>query len=78
MKKFFSTLVSELKSDWLEWLKRFGPALLAYLFVRAIYGDTAGAVGAGILLLNSEIVRPLREILTLVRDRAPEGGAGKG
>lgn len=63
MKKF----LSEWRSDLLESLKRFGPAVLAYYFVRAIYGETAGVVCAGFVLIESEIVRPLREILTLLR-----------
>lgn len=74
MKKF----LSEWRSELLESVKRFGPAVLAYIFVRAIYGETAGIFCAVFVLTESEIVRPLREILTLVRDRAPEGGAGKG
>jgi hypothetical protein len=63
MKKF----IGSLGSDLLEWIKRFGPALLAYFVVRAIQGETAGLIVAGVVLIEGEIVRPLREILALLR-----------
>ena len=53
MKKF----LSEWRSELLESVKRFGPAVLAYIFVRAIYGETAGIFWGIIYIISLDSSR---------------------